>query len=153
MNNLMDTEVNLMDIETGGDFLDVGYHNVIVFSISEGGEYGKTPYIEIVFKSEQDQTHQARFYWTEKAMWRIKSLAVACGFDPNDSHFKIKHTIDKWLTIELHKEEYNGKSLTKLKNVYPCEKEGLKVDSWDDAPKKTDEIPEVDIGDGTDDPF
>jgi len=146
--SLIDQEVNLMDIESGS-FLDVGFHNVYVFTMQEIQEQGKTPYIEMVFRNEQAQTHTARFYWTEKAMWRIKGLAIVCGIDPNDTRFTMRNLLDKWLTIELHKEEYDGKSLTKLKNVHPCKKEGLKTDDWDDDTQSggSEKIPEQDIND------
>lgn len=120
--------------EHSGKYLGVGFHNVFVYGSEIIDEApGKKPHIIITFQNENEQTHRGYFYLTKEAMWRFVGFCVTCGLNPN-SNLTVREIasklLNRWVTIELHIENYQGKDTIKLKNVHKCKSHGENQDDF-----------------------
>jgi hypothetical protein len=101
------------------DYLQAGIHRVFIYNIKhENPGNGGKPYLEVTFKDSSKRVSSQRLYISEPAMWRIKQLAVATGFDPNQQ-IDTANLIGKPVLLHLEKSTYQGKDLTKATKFEP----------------------------------
>lgn len=116
------------------NYLGVGFHDVRVSGVElNEGMNGGNPYVITELTSKDGRTHNGLFTISEKALYRLVNFAVCCGIDPA-STLTVRQIVNeirgKWVSVELHEETYNGKTRTKIKNVYKCENKPEESPGW-----------------------
>ena len=97
----------------GGEYLDVGIHSVFLYSYEMKETKNGKAYANVLFKDNEGNAHFEKFFVSERAMWRVRDLALSCGTDKNydidivpDVSVNLTFLEGKALRIEIKKESY-----------------------------------------------
>ena len=113
--------------DTGG-YLEPGEYDVFVFAFQYDQTQNGARFLRYKFKTNQGVTHTEEFYLTDKAMWKLRRLSMACGFIEK-AMLEEKDLIGRKIHIKIvtrtyDKSDGSGKgynneitSFTKLENV------------------------------------
>lgn len=67
-----------------GAYLPTGWHDVLVKKYKCFTAKTGTPGVEFTFADREGLTSRASLYLTEKSLWKLATLAKACGFGKED---------------------------------------------------------------------
>ena len=100
--------------------LDEGMYNVTIKKAEEKVSASGKPMLFVVF--EEDETKSAIFenyLLTPEALWKLKDLLKAAGFDTSASmDFDPSELVGIPFKAKVIKEEYNGEERNKIKKVF-----------------------------------
>ncbi len=113
-------------------FLDVEAEGLFVKIISIKDAQKTKPAVRITYKilagAHVDKAISQIYYTTDASMWRLRPVAIACGFSETDidesgvekihvkKDLELSELIGKELMIDACGEEYNQKITLKVKN-------------------------------------
>jgi hypothetical protein len=108
----------------GGSYLEPGDHLVHIFEVKDNDRTDK-PAVDVTYKNDQGQTIKDTFWMTDKALFRIANLAIACGYagDAKDEKLKKLNTTalcGREVMIRVAKEtsQRDGKEYSVVKSFW-----------------------------------
>lgn len=136
-------KLNLENVSSGTSVLGAGIYQAkiteVSFDVIKESEVVKVKFADM----DGAGSIQDTFWLSDKALWRLKRLAMSCGI-ANFGEFDPEELEGKLLTITVAETEYKGKTIMKVKDFSP-----VKVDPKIAGLRKAVK----DVKSGSNDPF